>query len=122
MLTLGGFIATVYLQVLMARSTGGSLQIQNQWYDLNLITERRTRLTEGLNHGIKLYTAHKPKIRIAKFNQADLIPGLKRHTEAGGGSANLEIYPEGEHIVDCIVVTLCYIEKLRRDRERAAAS
>jgi hypothetical protein len=54
---------------------------------------------------------------VAKFHQKDIIsitPNAKR--------ATLEIYPAGEHMVDLIVVTLVYIEKLRRDRERAAHS
>ena len=30
---------------------------------------------------------------------------------------SLEIFPEGEHMVDLIVVTFVYIEKLRTDRD-----
>ncbi|KAF6752884.1 hypothetical protein DFP72DRAFT_1070067 [Ephemerocybe angulata] len=65
-----------------------------------------------------LYTNDKTETHVAKFNQAALI-NLSNKLE---GKANLEIYPAGEHMVDLIVVTLCYIEKLRRDRERSAAS
>ncbi|EAU80774.1 hypothetical protein CC1G_04884 [Coprinopsis cinerea okayama7 len=36
--------------------------------------------------------------------------------------ASLEILPPGEHMVDLIIVTLVYIELLRRNRERAAKS
>ncbi|TFK34265.1 hypothetical protein BDQ12DRAFT_613813, partial [Crucibulum laeve] len=36
--------------------------------------------------------------------------------------ASLEIFPAGEHIADVIVVTFVYIEKLRKDRERASRS
>lgn len=32
-------------------------------------------------------------------------------------SASLEIFAEGEHMVDLIVVRFVYIEKLRKDRE-----
>lgn len=34
--------------------------------------------------------------------------------------ASLEIFPEGEHMLDLIVVTFVYIEKLRKDRENQA--
>lgn len=34
--------------------------------------------------------------------------------------AYLEIYPEGRHIKDVIVMTFIYVEKLRRDKKRAA--
>ena len=34
--------------------------------------------------------------------------------------ASLEIFAEGEHMVDLIVVTFVYIEKLRKDRENQA--
>ncbi|EGN95739.1 hypothetical protein SERLA73DRAFT_186926 [Serpula lacrymans var. lacrymans S7.3] len=34
----------------------------------------------------------------------------------------LEIYPAGEHIVDAIVLTFIYVEKLRKDGQRAAAA
>ena len=35
-------------------------------------------------------------------------------------SASLEIFAEGEHMIDLIVVTFLYIEKLRKDRENQA--
>ncbi|KAJ8474957.1 hypothetical protein ONZ45_g3782 [Pleurotus djamor] len=34
--------------------------------------------------------------------------------------ATLEIYPEGEHMVDTIIVSFVYIEKLRKERDRDA--
>ncbi|KAL0947775.1 hypothetical protein HGRIS_013851 [Hohenbuehelia grisea] len=34
--------------------------------------------------------------------------------------ATLEIYPEGEHMVDTIVVSFVYMEKIRKDREHDA--
>ncbi|KDQ23063.1 hypothetical protein PLEOSDRAFT_1068135 [Pleurotus ostreatus PC15] len=34
--------------------------------------------------------------------------------------AYLEIYPEGRHIKDVIVMTFIYVEKLRRDKKQAA--
>ncbi|KAK0488053.1 hypothetical protein EDD18DRAFT_1335327 [Armillaria luteobubalina] len=36
--------------------------------------------------------------------------------------AYLEIFPEGEHMVDLIFFTFIYVEKKRKDNERAAAS
>ncbi|KAJ8520071.1 hypothetical protein ONZ45_g3076 [Pleurotus djamor] len=36
--------------------------------------------------------------------------------------ASLEIFPEGEHMLDMILVTFVYIEKQRRDNERASRS
>jgi len=34
--------------------------------------------------------------------------------------ASLEIYPAGQHMVDTIVVTWCFVETRRREREEAA--
>ncbi|KAF7441329.1 hypothetical protein PC9H_001678 [Pleurotus ostreatus] len=34
--------------------------------------------------------------------------------------ATLEIYPEGEHMVDTIIVSFVYMEKLRKERDRDA--
>ncbi|TFK24618.1 hypothetical protein FA15DRAFT_687387 [Coprinopsis marcescibilis] len=36
--------------------------------------------------------------------------------------ASLEIFPSGEHIVDHIIVTFVYLEKLRKERQDAAHS
>ncbi|TEB35192.1 hypothetical protein FA13DRAFT_1729006 [Coprinellus micaceus] len=48
---------------------------------------------------------------VAKFLPGDASAAL------GPQRAILEIYPAGERMVDLIVITLVYIEKLRRDRE-----
>lgn len=36
--------------------------------------------------------------------------------------ASLEIFPEGQRIIDLILVTFIYVEKLRDEREKAAQS
>ncbi|KAK0211829.1 hypothetical protein IW262DRAFT_1280228 [Armillaria fumosa] len=36
--------------------------------------------------------------------------------------AYLEVFPEGEHMVDLIFFTFIYVEKIRKDNERAAAT
>ncbi|KAK7050001.1 hypothetical protein VNI00_005432 [Paramarasmius palmivorus] len=54
------------------------------------------------------------KTRVAKFNR-------KSFGVIGKASpAYLEILPPGEHMVDEIFVTFIYIEKLRKEKERAA--
>jgi hypothetical protein len=51
---------------------------------------------------------------VARFHRKSL--GIFRKAR----KASLEIFPTGEHIVDAIMVTFIYVEKLRKDRERAA--
>ncbi|KAJ3520941.1 hypothetical protein NMY22_g12524 [Coprinellus aureogranulatus] len=63
-----------------------------------------------------LYTNDGTDTHVAKFHRKHLgIVGTAR-------PATLEIFPAGEHMVDLIVVTLVYIEKLRRDRDRSRRS
>lgn len=51
---------------------------------------------------------------VANFHRASRgILGPKQH-------AYLEIHPEGEGMVEEIVISFVYAEKLRRDKERAA--
>ncbi|KAF8162639.1 hypothetical protein B0H34DRAFT_692261 [Crassisporium funariophilum] len=63
----------------------------------------------------KLLTADPAKTPIATFHRSRL--GIL-HDAAR--PASLEIFPEGEHMMDLIVVTFVYVEKLRTDRQRAA--
>ncbi|KAJ3520937.1 hypothetical protein NMY22_g12523 [Coprinellus aureogranulatus] len=63
-----------------------------------------------------LYTNDGTDTRVAKVHSKHYgIIGTAR-------PATLEIFPAGEHMVDLIVVTLVYIEKLRREREQARRS
>ena len=81
------------------------------------ITSSRYLLSTQAAPQFQLYTNDDTNTHVAKFHQKDIIsitPNAKR--------ATLEIYPAGEHMVDLIVVSLVYVEKLRRDRERAAHS
>jgi len=56
------------------------------------------------------------KSTVAKFHHKKLgIVG-------GSRPACLEIFPIGEHMVDTILVTFIYVEKKRKDRERALRS
>ncbi|TEB19959.1 hypothetical protein FA13DRAFT_1645677 [Coprinellus micaceus] len=64
-----------------------------------------------------LYLNDDTSTPVAKFHQQDIISITPRARRAA-----LEIFPAGEHMVDLIVVTLVYIEKLRRNREGAAKS
>jgi len=52
---------------------------------------------------------------VAKFHKKSGIAG-------GSQPACLEIFPIGEHMVDTILVTFIYVEKKRRNRERALRS
>jgi len=51
-----------------------------------------------------------------------IIAQYKPHTTgylfSGKEKSYLEIQPEGEHMLDYIMVTFVYIEKLRKERER----
>ncbi|KAJ2913761.1 hypothetical protein MD484_g6646, partial [Candolleomyces efflorescens] len=60
------------------------------------------------------------------LNDASKTPIAKFHRQHAGSKdkepvqASLEIYEEGLHMVDLIVVTFVYIEKMRKDRERGS--
>jgi hypothetical protein len=54
------------------------------------------------------------KTMVARFSRRNLGIIGTRHP------ATLEITPAGEHIVETILVTFIYIEKLRKDKERSA--
>ncbi|KAG7086350.1 hypothetical protein E1B28_002311 [Marasmius oreades] len=58
------------------------------------------------------------KTPVAKFNRRSIHKSL--FGKPSSGSAYLEIFPAGEHMVDEIFVTFIYIEKLRKEKERAA--
>ncbi|KAJ3529186.1 hypothetical protein NMY22_g9105 [Coprinellus aureogranulatus] len=60
-----------------------------------------------------LYTNDDTNTEVAKFHPADLL------TTLSGQPVTLEIFPPGEHMMDFIIVTFVYIEKLRRDRRRS---
>ncbi|KAI0081487.1 hypothetical protein K474DRAFT_1703916 [Panus rudis PR-1116 ss-1] len=51
----------------------------------------------------------KPTVKVAQFHQRNILTGRK---------ANLEIFPEGDHMLDLIVITWHYIETRRRDKEK----
>ena len=60
------------------------------------------------------------RAEIARYHRATLgIIGKRRH-------ASLEIAPQAEHMLDLVILTFIYVEKLRMDKERnrrnAAAS
>ncbi|KAJ7576119.1 hypothetical protein C8J56DRAFT_1117496 [Mycena floridula] len=59
-----------------------------------------------------LVTDDKAQTPIATFHRRRWLFGKRK--------AYLEIFPEGMHFVNVILVTFVYIEKLRRDKERAA--
>lgn len=63
----------------------------------------------GANHfsNAKLYVNDEAKTKVAKFNPKGF--------SAGSAPATLVVYPEGEQMVDLIVVMLVYIEIKRRD-------
>jgi len=61
---------------------------------------------------LQLETADESKTLIARSHRSNLgIIGKQRN-------ASLEISPAGQHIVDDIVVTFLWMEKIRSDRER----
>ncbi|KAF9528283.1 hypothetical protein CPB83DRAFT_854776 [Crepidotus variabilis] len=67
-------------------------------------------------------TARVPKLHVNGTNTPIAI--FHRHRMGiidDARPASLEIFAAGEHMVDLILVTFVYIEKLRRARERAAA-
>jgi hypothetical protein len=60
---------------------------------------------------LQLERNEEPKTEIAHFHRSNLgIVGTKH-------KADLEILPGGIHIVDDIVVTFVYLDKLRRARQ-----
>ncbi|EEB95319.1 hypothetical protein MPER_05725 [Moniliophthora perniciosa FA553] len=62
----------------------------------------------------ELFLKDSAKTPVAKFNRKSFrVVGKSR-------PAYLEIFPAGEHMVDEIFVTFIYIEKLRKEKERAA--
>ena len=64
----------------------------------------------------KLYTKDASKTLVAAFHRRRLgIIGDAR-------PASLEICPQGQHMVDLIVVTFIFVEKLRSDKERLRRS
>ncbi|KAJ7582043.1 hypothetical protein C8J56DRAFT_793156, partial [Mycena floridula] len=60
-----------------------------------------------------LVTDDKSETLIATFHRKRWLFGKRQ--------AYLEIFPEGMHLADVILVTFIYIEKIRRDKERAAS-
>jgi hypothetical protein len=60
----------------------------------------------------QLVTNDPSKTTIAKFHRIKL--GIFNKTKE---RAYLDVFPEGEHMVDEIFTTFIYIEKLRRQRE-----
>ncbi|KAL0947265.1 hypothetical protein HGRIS_013387 [Hohenbuehelia grisea] len=68
------------------------------------------------NWSSKLCLNDGSKAVVAKYHR----PALGFNT--GHSRAYLEIFPLGEGIADYILVTFVYIEKLRKDRERASRS
>jgi hypothetical protein len=60
------------------------------------------------------------------LNDSSKTPIAKFHRQHAGSKdkepvqASLEIFEEGLHMVDLIVVTFVYIEKMRKDRERGS--
>jgi hypothetical protein len=64
-----------------------------------------------------LYLNDEHKTPVAKFH----LPCLRWFRRPGAKScAWMEIFPEGEHLVDVILLTFIYVEKIRKDRESAA--
>jgi hypothetical protein len=58
------------------------------------------------------------------LNDASTTPVATFHTKNWGifsekRPAFLEIFPPGEHMVELILITFIYMEKLRKDRERS---
>ena len=64
----------------------------------------------------QLYLNDEAETPVARFHTRRL--GIFRKAR----QAFLEIFPAGEHIIDTIVVTFVYIEKVRKARERALRS
>ncbi|KAF8894852.1 hypothetical protein BD779DRAFT_867293 [Infundibulicybe gibba] len=59
-----------------------------------------------------LVTNDKAKTRVARFH--------RKHYIFNRRPASLEIYPGGEEIMDTILVTFIYVEKIRKDAENAS--
>lgn len=60
---------------------------------------------------LKLVTNDESKMPVARYHPRRL--GLLWSNKS---DASLEIFPAGEHMMDLIVVTFIYIEKVRRDK------
>jgi len=66
----------------------------------------------------KLVKNNSAKTPVAKFHRRNF--GF--WSKSKKSPAYLEIFPEGEHMVDEIFSTFIYIEKIRSEQEAAAAS
>ncbi|KDQ34178.1 hypothetical protein PLEOSDRAFT_1052927 [Pleurotus ostreatus PC15] len=78
---------------------------------------RSYRWTMGFNYP-ELHTNDEHRRPIARFHRRRLsIPGICK-----GRAPHLEILPDGEHIADAIVMTFVYVEKRRRDCEKARSA
>lgn len=74
------------------------------------------RRTLGAEQTWQLTLNDERKIAVARFHQRSYGVVGKSH------KASLEIYPQGEAIVDEILTTFVYVETRRDEREKAAMS
>ncbi|KAF4609219.1 hypothetical protein EYR40_001572 [Pleurotus pulmonarius] len=88
------------------------------WYRTFTAPDGRSyRWTMGFNYP-ELHTNDEHRRPIARFHRRRLsIPGICK-----GRVPHLEIFPDGEHIADAIVMTFVYVEKRRRDWEDARSA
>ncbi|KAF9494398.1 hypothetical protein BDN71DRAFT_1448929 [Pleurotus eryngii] len=88
------------------------------WYRTFTAPDGRSyRWTMGFNYP-ELYTNDEHRRPIARFHRRRLsIPGICK-----GRAPHLEILPDGEQIADAIVMTFVYVEKRRRDCEKARSA
>lgn len=68
----------------------------------------------------QLITNDDSKTPVARFNNAEELGTLLTGPKSTSAPSSLEIFPAGAHMVDLIVVTFVYVEKLRKEREKAA--
>ncbi|KAK0475747.1 hypothetical protein IW261DRAFT_455137 [Armillaria novae-zelandiae] len=84
-------------------------------------TSKVSRYNHVIYHtdtGIKLFRNDGSDTPIAKWH----IRNRGLFNPAKAKPAYLEIFPEGEHMVDDIFFTFIYVEKIRKENERAAAT
>ncbi|KAI0081488.1 hypothetical protein K474DRAFT_1578782, partial [Panus rudis PR-1116 ss-1] len=62
---------------------------------------------------VNLEDGNNPTVKVAEYKQRNIFKGEKPY---------LEIYPEGEHMADLIVITWLYYETRRRRRKQNAGA
>jgi hypothetical protein len=110
--------ATASLQALMGWNTDGPLGVRPHIYLRLAQTDVHASFRKYLTSSYQLYLNADPTTIVAKYRKQHIgATQHGSHVVAGPTVATLEISEQGEHMADLIVITLAYIEKLRRESQ-----